>query len=59
MNKQDFFAVYRGWNDKLNAYYNDKLCQFTATQFSKLKDVIINVEGNTYKVSSDFVCKLS
>lgn len=56
--KNDFFTIYRGWNNKVSCYIAGKFIQLTDRKLEKLKDTVIEINGQSYKVTLSNVTKL-
>ncbi len=56
--KNDFFTLYRGWNNKVSCYIAGKFIQLTVRKLELLKDTVIDINGVSYKVTLSSVVKL-
>ena len=53
MTQQDFFAINRGWNNKIRIWFNTTMNELTSKQFKALpNDTTFNFEGRAYRISS-------
>lgn len=52
MKQEDFFAVNRGWNNKIRVWFNTTMNELTERQFKALPDnTTFSFEGRAYRVS--------
>lgn len=56
--KADFYTLYRGWNNKVSCYIAGKFVQLTDRKLESLKDVTIDINGQSFKVTLDNVTKI-
>lgn len=56
--KKDFFTLYRGWNNKVSCYIAGKFVQLTDRKLEKIKDTVIEINGQSFKVTLDSVTKI-
>ncbi len=56
--KNDFFTLYRGWNNKVSCYIAGKFVQLTDRKLEKLKDCTVEINGQSYKVTLESVTKI-
>lgn len=56
MQAQDFFAINRGWNNKLRIFINSTMLELNKAQFSKLADgTRFDYDGRSYVLRNGLV----
>ncbi len=56
--KNDFFTIYRGWDNKIQCYIKQTYVCLTYAKLKNLKDCTIDVQGLTFKVTLESVTKI-
>ncbi len=56
--KDDFFILYRGWDNKLSCYLNGYFKAYKEKDFLKLDNATISINGTSYKIMLSKVTKI-
>ncbi len=56
--KNDFYTIYRGWNNKVSCYIAGRFVQLTVRKLELLKDCTVDINGQSFKVTLDSVIKI-
>ena len=56
--KNDFFTLYRGWNNKVSCYIAGRFVQLTDRKLEKLDNCTIDINGQSFKIMLTSVTKL-